>query len=673
MTRERDHLNPQQRRKASVSRQVAQNNLADCAPVNSPPVQSVSGVPLMSDLPPRVVPEALPQTTPPLYLERPPMERPRRRRLPVGFLKTWQFWSILGTLGFIGTGVLAAAILLKLPAIPNCPSIFWPTASASLRLYCAQLAANKQNVDDLLAAIALVKDLPPDHPLRPEVDRSVELWSQEILELADDMFHAGDLQGAISVAKRIPQDTSAHGQVSDRITAWEKTWSDAEKIYQQAEAALLNQDPRKAFDLAVQLLDVGNRYWETTKYQELNDLITASREDGNRLGNIRRLMSRGGLANLLQAIKLVQEIKPSSPAYPAARRTMTQIGQKMLDLAEDALARRDFNQALDILQQIPAAANLQEEAKDFNLLAQAQAQAWNGTVSDLESAIFQAQRVGRDRPLYGRAQRLIARWQLEIQDVMYLDMARQFAGSGSVDDLRSAIANARQVPPSNPRYDEARGLIRQWTREIEQQEDRPLLDQAEQLAASGNLSSIQTAVNMASQIREGRALYNEARSRIRTWTQQIQEAQDQPILARARQLAAGGNIPEAIAVASRIQAGRALYDEAQNEIQNWRVLTEGESRLQQAIATANVGSPSTLLDAIRIADRVPPRSPARPNAERLMNQWSVQVLRAAQGQAAYDLAGAIALLEAIPQNTEAYAEAQLQRLAWQQQSQPATE
>ena len=77
------------------------------------------------------------------------------------------------------------AMLLKLPAAPNCPAIFWPLASASVRLHCAQVAANKETVDDLLEAIALVDSLPKDHPLRPEIDRHIEEWSLDILKIGD--------------------------------------------------------------------------------------------------------------------------------------------------------------------------------------------------------------------------------------------------------------------------------------------------------------------------------------------------------------------------------------------------------------------------------------------------------------------------------------------------------
>ena len=63
-----------------------------------------------------------------------------------------------------------------------------------MRLHCAQLAASKQTVKDLLQAIALVKQLPANHPLRGEIDRFLEEWSRDILQLADQSFQAGDLE-----------------------------------------------------------------------------------------------------------------------------------------------------------------------------------------------------------------------------------------------------------------------------------------------------------------------------------------------------------------------------------------------------------------------------------------------------------------------------------------------
>ncbi|NJN86785.1 MAG: hypothetical protein HC881_11290 [Leptolyngbyaceae cyanobacterium SL_7_1] len=256
-----------------------------------------------------------------------------RLRIPLH----WQFWSFLAVLACSGAGVLSVALLLKLPTVPNCPSIFWPTASASLRLYCAQLAANKQTVEDLLEAIALVNSLPTDHPLRPEIDQNIEYWSVALLDLAEDAFHQGELQAAIAAARQIPSSTPAYQQVEERITRWETIWEEAEAIYNQSTAALKEQNLQAAFAVATQLLQVGNTHWETTKYQELNSLITAAREDSSKIGRAKSLARRGGLSNLQTALKLLQEIKSTSPMFAMAQEVKKELGRDLLTLAEAVL------------------------------------------------------------------------------------------------------------------------------------------------------------------------------------------------------------------------------------------------------------------------------------------------------------------------------------------------
>ncbi len=595
----------------------------------------------------------------------------RRRREPRSlrfrFLKTWQFWVIVSVITISGAGGLAAALLLKLPALPNCPAIFWPTASGSLRMYCAQLAANKQTVDDLLEAIALVNGLPQDHPLRPEVNSLIEQWSTAILDLAEEAFQSGNLDEAIAIANKIPADTSAHALIEDRIKQWRSIWAEAEAIYKEAEAAIEKQDLRAAFAAAVRLLYVGNTYWETTKYQELNTIIETARVEGSKLARVRSLIRRGRLSNLLAAIKILEEIKPSSPGHAQTQPLMVQIGEKMIDLAEAQLDRQDAEEALSILRQIPERAGLQEEVQDFTYLASAYQASWGGTVADLESAIIEAQRLERDRPLYSRAQRLISQWQLEIQDLTYLDRARQIAQSGTLEDLTAAIAEAQLVPRNNPRGDEAREEIARWTAQIQTIEDNPLLAEADRIASGGDVLSLQTAINQASRIQEGRALYGEARERIRDWTAQVQTMQDQPYLDRARQLAEMGNIDQAIATAQQIASGRALYDDAQSAINRWRNQSQGQSLMQRAYDNASIGTASMLLNAIRTANQVPEGSPARAEADQMINVWSQEILRIAESEAAYDLERAIATAQSIPARTEAYAAAQLQIQEWQQQ------
>lgn len=530
-------------------------------------------------------------------------------------------------------------------------------------MYCAQLAANKQTVDDLLEAITLVNSLPPDHPMRAEVDRSIEQWASDILALAEEQFHGGELEGAIAIANRIPEGTAAQGQVAERVQKWRAIWAEAEKIFNDAENALLDQDPRLAFELAVKLLEVDNRYWQTTKYEELGDLITAFREDGQRLARIRRLARRGGLENLLKAIEMAREIKRISPAYPMAERLIVSLGQDMLELAENALERRDFDEAMRIVEQIPDIPNLKPEIQDFSTLAQAQAQSWAGGVSDLEAAIAQAQRIRRDRPLYGRAQALISRWQAESRDVAQLNQARQLADLGTIPDLQAAIAAARQVPRANPRGDEAGDLIREWTTRIETAEDQPVLQQADAIAAVGDLPG---AISIAQQIGRGRALHDEAQERIQGWTAQIQRSQDQPLLDRARQLAASGDLSQAIAVANQIGSGRVLYADAQEDVRGWRNQLNAQASLQEAYRLASSGTPDAYLSAIRTASQIPASTSTRPEADRMIGVWSQGVLQSAQAIANYDLDGAIALLERLPSNTPVASAVQQQLATWRQ-------
>lgn len=657
-----------------------------------------------------------PSPIPPTSSPEPPQENlssKPRWQAPKG----WLFWGVTSALVFSGLGIFSAITLFRLPSAPNCPAIFWPTASASLRIYCAQLRADKGSVDDLLKAIALVNALPDDHPLRPEIDRNIEEWAKAILELAETNFQQGDLKKAITIAKRIPDNTEAHQLVEQTIQSWQTTWAKAEGIYQDAENALQQQDLREAFSIATQLLEVGNTYWETTKYAELNNLIIATREDSNKLGKAKGLAEEGGLSNLLAALKITQEIKTTSPLYGAAQRLTTRFGRDMLDLAEATLDQRDYNGAINVVQQIPATAGLQGEVRDFKLLAEAQAQAWGGTTDDIEAAIVRAQKLERDRPLYGRAQQLIAYWQLEIQDVQRLDTARQIALNGSVADLRAAISEAQMVPTSNPRGTEAQEAIDRWTSEIQTIEDRPYLNRADQLARGGEVEALQAAIDEANRVNRGRALYAEASERIADWQTQIQRIQDQPLLNQARYLANSGNLVAAIDVANQIGTGRALYDEAQAEVSDWtarvqnlqdqpvlelarrfanegnlvqaistaeqigagRVLydqaqseieqwqgqVQGRDRIQQAHNTASLGTPSMLLSAIQMANEIPGDHPNRAEADRLIARWSWQILQIAETRASISPSEAISIAQSIPAYTPAFNTAQQEILDWQ--------
>ncbi len=587
------------------------------------------------------------------------------RQLP-RWLKSWVFWALLLTIIPGAVALIAMAMLLKLPAAPNCPSIFWPLASASVRLHCAQLAASKQTVKDLLEAIALVKPLPQSHPLRSEIDRLIEEWSRDIIRLAKERFQAGSLEEAIATVRQIPKDVPAYRLVEEEIAKWQSIWSEAENIYQQAQAELRAQHWHDAFMVAAKLLRVDNKYWATVKYDEINRLIAGAREDADKLAKAESLAQSKNVDNILKAIKLAESIDQNSYLYQKAQEAIPKFGRRILELAQQKLDQRNADEAISIAQKIPPVTGLESESEDFIALAEAQKNAWLGNITGLETAIAQAQQIDPSRPIYSKAQQLIARWQLEIEDLTKLEKARSLASLGSVSDLTAAIAEAQQIPDSNPRAKEAKQQINDWVAQIQTIEDRPYLDRAEQIALFEDINSLQAAIAEASQIRRGRALYPEAQRKIAAWTAKIERIQDQPYLDRARELASTGNLSQAIAVARQIGPGRALSQEAQAAIDDWQAQIDARENWKQAQAVALGGNAQSLAQAIRLAQRVPRTSPLRAEVNIAIDQWSQQLLQIARAQGESDIAGAIETAKLIPRGSAAYTEAQEQIRAWRQ-------
>jgi len=550
-----------------------------------------------------------------------------RLRLPT----SWQFWLVLGLLGVGGAGVIGTALLFRIPGLPNCPRIFWPTASGSLRLYCAQVAADKQTLDNLLEAIALVNNLPPDHPLRPDINRWVEKWSLEILELGEKAFQGGRLARAMEIAAKVPENTRAHAQVPQRAERWRSIWTQAEGIYQRAEAELQQENWRRAFPQATRLLGVDNRYWQTTQYEALNEKIIVAQQDEQKLSKARQLVRQGGLDNLVAALELLQKLSPNTYFHKSAEETLTKASRSLLDLAAAALSKQNLQDAVAIAERVPANTSLSQEAQDFIELANAQSWTWSDSILGLSEAIDQVQQFDPDRPLYSRAQQLVARWQQEIQALEFLIPARGLAQLGSINSLRDAIAQAQRIPAGNPRWQEAQQDISQWAGEIQTIEDQPILDQADQLAIAGDSASLNSAIRVVQQIQPGRALYSEVQNRVRDWRQQLQ----------------------------------AEKDRQQQQRQTEAADLQGEQLLQTGRNLANRGTPTALASAIRTVNAVSSFSRWRYEADQAIDEWSYQILELARQRASNDRAGAIAIAQQVPRFSGAFTEAQSQIQDWQ--------
>jgi len=593
---------------------------------------------------------------------------PPRRGIGHHLARSWPLWS-LGVITLVGgVGVVSAMSLFRIPNLPNCRAMFWPTAAASTRIQCAQAFADQGTVTGYLEAITLVEQLPPDHPLRAEIDRSIEAWAEGILNLAEDTFQAGQLSEAIAMAKRIPHHTAAAAVVNERVGRWQQIWEDGEAIHQAATRDLNNQAFQDAFRQAIRLRDLDNVYWQTVKYDELTSQITAARQDLDTLGKAKAAARRRTVASLSEALTLAQGIASTSPLYSEARTLMRQFSWDLLGVAETALEDYDPIAAQRALAAIPADMNMQAEIADMGILIEASQLAAQGGVIGLEGAIVRLQSIGQDRPLYGRAQAIMGRWQAEVAGRSRLEWARQLALPGTVAALQAAIAEASQVERTNPAWEDTQTQIDRWQRSIQIAEDRPIVQQADQLAQEGDLAG---AIAVLQQVPPGRALSDEATETIARWRTTLQTTEDRPLLSQAQGLARRGDLQQAIQVASRIGANRALYPEAQADIADWRSTLQRQQAMQEAYRVAQGGTPAALAQAIDLAQAVPTDSPDYGAAIAALTQWSWDILRLAETEARYDLNRAIDVASAVPPRTEAYARAQLLIQQWQTTLNPA--
>ncbi len=591
--------------------------------------------------------------------------------LRLSFIRSWVFWAII-TLGISGGLVyLSLGLLLNPKAVPNCPEIFVPMSSASLRVYCGQLAASKQTLKDLSTAIDLVKDIAPNDPTRAYVDSNVQRWALAILRLAEASYQEGNYNDAVNAAKKVPSNIPAYNIVAKRLGQWQETWAKGVALDKETRALLHSSKWVNAYSVAVKLTRLNNHYWATTKYQELADLVQIAKADSAKLDEARQLVKNNEIKPLLQAIEIAKKIDPNSFAQTEAQTIIGTAAKKMFELAIAKFDKNDWKGALEIANKTPQTAETKVEVQDLINLSQARSHALGGTVSELETAISLIQSIKPESKIYSRSQKYIGNWQLEIQDLAALQRARSLAATGTVKDLQTAITEAQRIPTTNPRGKEANQVATEWGKQIETVQDTPFMTAADTLAAGNTIAGLQNAIVQLNNIKPGRALYAQAQQKIQKWTSDIQTAEDSPILAQAESLANSGNLEAAVTMVQRIGSGRALSATAREKSRDWQAQLQAATNLAAAQKLAATGTPEALLGAIQAASRVPQSSSLRSEARSAMDGWSAQMLEIAQSVASSDLRRAIAIVKAVPSYTSAYSSSQSSLQQWEQQLNPS--
>ena len=589
------------------------------------------------------------------------VQAPQKRPL----WQIWQLWGILLVLcsGAIGYG--ATSMLLKLPKTQSCSKVFWPVASASVRLYCAQTAAEDKELGGLLSAIELVAVLPENHPLRPEIDRNIDRWATSILDLGETQFQSGKLDEAIATAQKIPDNLSAKELVEEKIDNWETVWSKGEENYAKVEQKLREADWNGAFTWAVRLTDSSNEYWATTKYEESINNISVAQEENASITKAQTQVSSGKIDDLILAIDKADDIKPQSYAYEQAQEVITLAKTKLVANVEQLIEKQEWRELLQVTSRIPRSLKLQDRNKDWKILANAGSSAKLDTVFGIEEAVEEIKKIEKDSEYYRLSRDLKDRWELEIEDVGYLSKARNLARVGTIANLNQAISEAGLIPSGNPRYSDAQQEIAKWRGEIQTIQDRPVLNRARELSYGNNPTAWRRAIAEANLIARNSPLYGEAQGYVRSWTTNIQRVEDRPILDEAESFANVNNYPAAIEAAKRIRSGRSLYSEAQSKITAWQQEIDGRRYLREATDLARQGTPETLAQAIRTARQASANSSVRSQVLQDINEWSAQILAIARQAANSSLERAIAIAEQVPSGTTSYTPAQKEIKIWQ--------
>ncbi len=559
----------------------------------------------------------------------------KRSLMAISSFVTWTiFWALaLGLSG--GLGYLAFQRLTSLPPVPDCQDLP-PLAADRAQLYCAREAAESGQIADLDAAVDLVRDWEPDHPLHKESQELLTDWSESLLAIARDRIQQSDLVGAVDAASHIPPSSSAYQEAQDAIAHWQTQWERGETLYAEAQEAIRNQNWDLANERLVDLGSLENEYWRRQQADQLTQQILEERQGWQLLQQARRVAEDAEPDELGDAIALVTQISPRRHAWEAAEVDLNQWSQTLVDYGMAQWQQGNQAQAIAIMQQVPPHPSLTPQVQDLiryshaQQLASTDAPFWMPTLGHtwgLFSAIATAENIQPDSTLYAQAQADIQQWQLELEDVMQLQVANFMASLGSRQTLAMAIDQAATIESDRPRRVQAQTLVAHWQQEIERMEDQPYLDRAYRIAGARTVPAYQQAIAQARLIQPGRALRIDAQTAIAHWFNQIEIIEDQPLLDEAYALANANQLQEAIRTADRIPEDRELYDEAQSAILSWQTeirniaIAADRPVLNEAYGLA---AQEWYTDAIDLASQIGRGSPLYGEAQGAIAQWEIE-------------------------------------------------
>ncbi|MEM0981816.1 MAG: hypothetical protein AAGH78_16285 [Cyanobacteria bacterium P01_H01_bin.58] len=550
-------------------------------------------------------------------------------RVPLGW-----FWPLFWSGLMVGSGVLgvwATLLLTRIPPLPDCETVT-SSSRPEDRLICAQTAMQSSNATSLVQAVQLTANWSENHMLYAEARPVLVEASQRLLKQATAKMHQGDLTLAVDWASQIPQGTPLRATAQARIWEWQQEWQTGQTIQSNIQQAIVGRDWESAEKSLQRLKLLSSDYWLSRRHSELQQAKQKEQSAWAQVDQARALAETGDPINIGEALTLAQQVDLNSQAWQAAQADVDRWSQNLLLYSFQRWELGDVDGAIAAVQKLPPDPNLAPQARDLiqfshakRLAAKAmQQQPGYLHLFQLMEAIEAARQIHPDSTFYATAQESLQVWQGHVEDLRTLQFANVVASLRQPATFAYATQLAWTVEPESPRRLQAQTLIAYWEDEVERIEDRPYLRKANSLAQPGSIAAFQAAIAEASKVSLGRALRIDAQTLIADWTNRIETIQDQPILNSANTLANEGKLKEAIATAEGITPDRALYDQAQTMVAGWTEtvqIREDTPILEKAKDLAYKGE---LTNAIAVASQIAPGRALYNEAQNAMSLWEAE-------------------------------------------------
>lgn len=541
-------------------------------------------------------------------------------------------WSLLsyGLLMTASLTAVAAMVLIsRVPEATKCEKINI-LSSDSERLFCAQQAAQTGDPEQILAAIALVKGWNKDNPLYTQGNAALGQWSELLLIEARDRLSNNDLDGAIKLAQQIPSSSPVFQQAQDEMNFWQVERNRGQQLFEKIQVALRKQLWNDASGYLVKMSQVNDATWQG-RLPNLRKQLSDEKEAGQFLVQAQKFVEKNSVEKYGEAIRMLLPMNRQTFVWEAAQKQLNQWRDRVLERAAKDFAKQDVTGATKLIASLPREVALTDTQRDLVRVASAAAvggskqsdapflnQLWGVMVADTA-----ARQVAPTSAYYKQAQQLRPQLAQQSQDAAQIQLARSLAAGGQLTGMQWAMQQVEAIATNRPRRLDAQTHLATWRKQLQALEDRPIVKQAELLAQAGGIDQLRSAVNIIERLPKGRSLYTKAQSQKAEWVAQIQTIEDKPILNEARSVAQAGKLGQAIQIASRIKAGRALYGDAQGDIGAWagelQAIADRE-RLAQAQALAAQGS---LTRAIGVAAQISSGA-VSDEAQQSISRWSAE-------------------------------------------------